>query len=1230
MVQRDMTIQSVLQLKLQQRRTREELVSQGIMPPLKSPAAFHEQRRSLERARTEDYLKRKIRSRPERSELVRMHILEVSNAETSAEPSLQAKQLQLKRARLADDLNDKISHRPGPIELVHKNILSVSCPVHSPLDSPKGAGGESSSLDEDSSDALSPDQLTNHDSPLSAVPQLSPSDALTQNGDMSPPQFITQSPPPPPPPPPPQVNGSDSSPFSKVTNGMTVTSANSRASTGQVKHSQAKTSSDRPPQRSKKPKDSKPKVKKLKYHQYIPPDQKADKERPPQMDSSYAKLLHQQQLFLQLQILNQQQQHYNYHTILPAPPKPPSDQPPTTNSGPSPSRSLPATTTPAPSNQSGTARQSQTAMGGAKPSTLPANLDEFKVAELKQELKLRGLTVSGTKNDLIERLRNYQEQNVTTTAGLKNGIPQASQQGATSAANTSSPTTATTSDHQSGEGGFKLALSSLAQVVPGRVMRFGSTSSSPPVSPTPSERSLAGMSPDETSCNGDMFGEMVSSPLTQLTLHPSPQHPSNVPSLSQSLSKVKEEIQSSCSLSRPSPASCQPQEPLPGAAMDTMDKDQMLQEKDKQIEELTRMLRQKQRLVETLRSQLEQGKMAGGLVLEKEGSDKSKTSPEFKLQTLIKASAIQPPILPNGIVVKVKKEVEPEEGMEGVTEEAQAKKPAQPMQCSQETLLRLQQIHRLQVQQAEQQKQTPQQSQVQIPKVAEVKLTPQKLQQQKKEAQILLHQQQQLQQLIIQQTQQKQLQAQQKLAQQKLAQQRLSQQKLVQQNQLKQTQVQVQQSQQKNPVQLKQVQVQIQKTAVNQTQQRKQLKAHQRQQQRQQTAAVTTQQVAPVFINQQNGTQIHTQAISLDLLKANGTPTLVTDSNGNHYLIALTSNTTDGQNGVSSVAKTNGRITLQRLQSTPSKLPSTDSQSKEQPEAEPVSQPIKKGQKAALHLDTNGVPQPSQSVTAPPNLQPFFDDMSDSESQSNFSSLKREEVCPPYDRHTLFTPPSPKPNTSLSAQRSKQENGMNSQQMDDLFDILLKSGEIPGFKANPDPSLAPLHSNPPSPSSPPSPLHLSPPTPTEPLVSPQPSAGEPCTGSGRLEDFLESTTGAPLLGVEPDGGLTLIDDLHSQMLSTPSILDHPPSPMDTSDLGFSPHSTGLDFGDPTLDSMDWLDISMVGSASGGSGGGGRGGGGGAGDGGTSLAPLAPHTPPSVFSTDFLDSTDLQLHWESCL
>uniref|UniRef100_A0A3Q2C917 Myocardin related transcription factor Ab n=1 Tax=Cyprinodon variegatus TaxID=28743 RepID=A0A3Q2C917_CYPVA len=1138
------SLKEVLQLKLQQRRTREELVSQGIMPPLKSPAAFHEQRRSLERARTEDYLKRKIRSRPERSELVRMHILE----ETSAEPSLQAKQLKLKRARLADDLNDKISHRPGPIELVHKNILSVSVPVQSSLlDSPKGAGGESSSLDEDSSDALSPDQLTNHDSPLSAAAQLSPPDGLAQNGDLSPTQFLSQ-PPPPPPLPPPLVSLSDSSPLPKIPNGSALTC---RPSAGHLK---AKTGSDRPPQRPKKPKDSKPKVKKLKYHQYIPPDQKADKERPPQMDSSYAKLLQQQQLFLQLQILSQQQQHYNYHTILPAPPKPQADQPPTSGSGPSPSRTSHTTTAMAPSAQTPAARQSQAASAaGTKPTTLPANLDEFKVAELKQELKLRGLTVSGTKNDLIERLRNYQEQ----SSALKNATPQAVQQASavTSASNA-------TPELQPAEGGgcFKLALSSLAQAVPGRVMRFGSTSSSPPVSPTPSERSLAGLSPDETSCSGDMFGEMVTSPLTQLTLHHSPQHP-----LPQPFSAVKEESQSSCSHSKSSPASLQPKESLPAAAVDasSVDKDQMLQEKDKQIEELTRMLRQKQRLVETLRSQLEQGKMAGGVAVKKEGNEKNRTPPEAALQSLIKASSSQPPTLPNGVAPTVKEEAEPEKEMEGVTEEEQAKRPPPPTQCSQETLLRLQQIHRLQIQQAEQQKQQLLQSKQQLQKDSELKVN-----QQKKEAQLLLRQQQHLQQLIIQQTQQKQLQA--------------------QQNQVKQTQQEVQ-TLQKSHVQLKKIQVQIQnqtltgqKAAVSQ--QRKQLRAQQRLQQKQQAAAATTRQVTPVIINQQNGSPLQTQAIALDL-KANGMPTLVTDSNGNHYLIALTR-----QNGVSSLAKVNGRITLQRLQSSPSKLPGTDGQSKEQPAAEPAGQPDKKGQKAGLHLDTNGTPEPSVAHTAPPSLQPFFEDMTDTESQSNLMS-------------------------------SLKENGVNSQQMDDLFDILLKSGEIPGFKANPDPSLAPLHSDPPSPSVPASPLHLSPPPPTE-----------PCGGGGRLEDFLESTTGTPLLGMEPDGGLTLIDDLHSQMLSTPSILDHPPSPMDTSDLGFSPHTTGLDFGDPTLDSMDWLDISM-GTAGGGSveNGGGRGGGAGCErDGGTSLTPLAPHTPPSVFSADFLDSSDLQLHWESCL
>ncbi|XP_056627605.1 myocardin related transcription factor Ab isoform X2 [Triplophysa dalaica] len=1131
---------NVLQLKLQQRRTREELVSQGIMPPLKSPAAFHEQRRSLERARTEDYLKRKIRSRPERSELVRMHILE----ETSAEPSLQAKQLKLKRARLADDLNDKISHRPGPIELVHKNIL----PVITLIESPKG---ESSSLDEDSSDALSPDPQGSQDSPLSLGPQHSPAEIMNMNGDLSPSQFLTQAPPP-------TFGASHTSPPHNPPNEITMTNL-ARPPTGQTR--QSRSSTDRASQRSKKPKDSKPKVKKLKYHQYIPPDQKNEREPPPPLDSSYAKILHQQQLFLQLQIINQQQQHYNYHTILPAPPKVSTEmQQTSTNPGPSPSQTISTCSTMS-SNQNGPSRQSQPSVGGAKPSTLPVNLDEFKVAELKQELKLRGLTVSGTKNDLIERLKNYQEQNGGSSAAAKTAQVQLSgaiQQQAKDVKTSSFPVAAATRVHAT---------------TPPQIMRFSSTSSSPPASPTPSDRSLAALSPDEASCNGDVFGEMVSSPLTQLSLHPSPEHPS----------PVKEEplgrMQACCSLSRTGP--------LPSAP--SLDKDQMLQEKDKQIEELTRMLRQKQRLVETLRSQLEQGKRGAAA----EGANNTVDTEMLSL--------------PNGLEVKVKEEVKEEmDTSEDPLKQVQLQKKLQT-QCSQQTLLKLQQIQRLQLQQ--QQLLQQQQVLVDLPNLHQQKT--QLVQQQRQQMQMDPKvKQEQGKAQVLQQQQKTQLQQQktQMLQQQKML--------LLQQQQQK-TQLQQQQKlqQQKTTMQ----QQRLQQLIVQQTQQ-KQLQANQKQQQntQNQPQQLQTPQVSQVLVNQQTSPQI-TTSFPLDLLKSHGTPTLVTDSNGNRYLIALTSNGVDSLTGKSPQSKSNGRITLQRLQSTPTKLPSQSSTdvTNSANQSQAVREPVTKIQKVGLHLDTTSVQESSQPVSAPPSFEPFFTEESNSLGKPSSPPPFKEEVCPTFDRHTLFTPSSPKPNPPRF-----KENISNNQQIDDLFEILIKSGEISsGFKANQDPSLSDFHNSPPSPSPPPSPLHLSLPAhhpdPAPPQQHPD-TQDRPCSGTGRLEDFLESSTWTPLLGVEPDGPLTLIDDLHNQMLSTSSILDHPPTPMDTSDLSFSTHPASLDFEDPTLDGMDWLDIPMGGGGSNCNGA------------GMVLAPLSSHTPPSVFSADFLDSSDLQLHWDSCL
>ncbi|XP_074238311.1 myocardin-related transcription factor B isoform X3 [Saimiri boliviensis] len=507
---------NVLQLRLQQRRTREQLVDQGIMPPLKSPAAFHEQIKSLERARTENFLKHKIRSRPDRSELVRMHILE----ETFAEPSLQATQMKLKRARLADDLNEKIAQRPGPMELVEKNILPVDSSVKEAI---IGVGKEEYphtqgdfSFDEDSSDALSPDQPASQESQGSAA---SPSEP-------------------------------------KVSESPSPVTTNTPAQQSHPKNSNDK-------HRSKKCKDPKPRVKKLKYHQYIPPDQKGEKNEP-QMDSNYARLLQQQQLFLQLQILSQQKQHYNYQTILPAPFKPLNDK--NSNSG---NSALNNTTPNIP--------RQNTAAPVRKPGPLPSSLDDLKVSELKTELKLRGLPVSGTKPDLIERLKPYQEVNSSGLAA--GGIVAVS----SSAIVTSNPEVTValpvTTLHNTVTSSVSTLKVELPSTGTSNTARVDSVHSPLPISPSPSEQSS--LSTDDTNM-ADTFTEIMTMMSPSQFLCSSPlRMTNNEDSLSPTSST------------------------LSNLELDAAEKDRKLQEKEKQIEELKRKLEQEQKLVEVLKMQLE-------------------------------------------------------------------------------------------------------------------------------------------------------------------------------------------------------------------------------------------------------------------------------------------------------------------------------------------------------------------------------------------------------------------------------------------------------------------------------------------------------------------------------------------------------------------------------------------------------------------------------------------------
>ncbi|NXI68285.1 MKL2 protein, partial [Anseranas semipalmata] len=553
------SLKEVLQLRLQQRRTREQLVDQGIMPPLKSPAAFHEQIKSLERARTENFLKHKIRSRPDRSELVRMHILE----ETFAEPSLQATQMKLKRARLADDLNEKIAQRPGPMELVEKNILPVDSSVKEAIIGKFGQERypqalDDYSFDEDSSDALSPDQPASQESQGSAAspgePKTSDSPSpVTQNATTS-----TQYPPLTSPVPeflktPPTIEQQVTRSTASTTMTTNTVSAAKPGPT-LVKQSHPKNPNDK--HRSKKCKEPKPRVKKLKYHQYIPPDQKGEKNEP-QMDSNYARLLQQQQLFLQLQILSQQQQHYNYQTILPAPLKYVKLFGFLTASSPRQNSNIPS----------------------RKPGPLPSSLDDLKVAELKMELKLRGLPVSGTKTDLIERLKPYQDLN-------NNGV-------ATS--NSVTVTTSTGATSNTGDVAVAFPVATLNKTVantissfppektttgPGcKVVNTENISSPLPISPSPSEQSS--LSTDDTSM-ADTFTEMMT-----------------MMSPSQFLSTSPLRVNTSDDNQNRSSGSISSME------FDVAEKDRKLQEKEKQIEELKRKLEQEQKLVEVLKMQLE-------------------------------------------------------------------------------------------------------------------------------------------------------------------------------------------------------------------------------------------------------------------------------------------------------------------------------------------------------------------------------------------------------------------------------------------------------------------------------------------------------------------------------------------------------------------------------------------------------------------------------------------------
>lgn len=201
----------------------------------------------------------------------------------------------------------------------------------------------------------------------------------------------------------------------------------------------------------------------------------------------------------------------------------------------------------------------------------------FQVSELKTELKLRGLPVSGTKPNLIERLKPFQEMNSNGAAA--DGIVAVS----TSAVITSSPEVTmavpVTTLHNCVASSGSPLKAELPPTGTSNVIHVENVNSPLPISPSPSEQSS--LSTEDTNM-ADTFTEIMTMMSPSQFLCSSPLRvTSNEDSLSPTSST------------------------LSTLELDAAEKDRKLQEKEKQIEELKRKLEQEQKLVEVLKMQLE-------------------------------------------------------------------------------------------------------------------------------------------------------------------------------------------------------------------------------------------------------------------------------------------------------------------------------------------------------------------------------------------------------------------------------------------------------------------------------------------------------------------------------------------------------------------------------------------------------------------------------------------------
>ncbi|XP_067388838.1 MEF2-activating motif and SAP domain-containing transcriptional regulator isoform X2 [Emydura macquarii macquarii] len=274
---------SVLQLRMQHRRSQE----QHLLTPLtKPPTTYLDVKRTPEQSRADETLKLKVQTRTHKAGVAKDQFTDESGGDPSERKA--------KKTRLAEELKEKLLQRPGPLELVTKNILPLDTGLKDAVKAdPAPAAPETFPFEEDLSSSSSSSSSSSPrfaHSPGGTLGNPSPASSSGAAFQPEPPSILGSQPPAAPAP----------DPISQPPGGGPP--------------AKAPASLPKAPPRPKKAKDPKPKVRKLKYHQYVPPTARPPR-APAPLDAAYARLLQQQQLFLQLQILQQQQP--------PAPPGPP-------------------------------------------------------------------------------------------------------------------------------------------------------------------------------------------------------------------------------------------------------------------------------------------------------------------------------------------------------------------------------------------------------------------------------------------------------------------------------------------------------------------------------------------------------------------------------------------------------------------------------------------------------------------------------------------------------------------------------------------------------------------------------------------------------------------------------------------------------------------------------------------------------------------------------------------